>query len=71
MPNINSPTPQGFLYTFAKNWASLISGGLSVPFRLGRPQVTILLDETECWPLRDKEETLRRFRILGRACRRG
>lgn len=32
--NINEPTPKEFIYSFAGNWASIISGGLSVPFTI-------------------------------------
>src|SRR5260221_6593024 len=31
---VNKPTPQDFIYTLLKNWASLVSGALSVPFTL-------------------------------------
>jgi hypothetical protein len=29
---VNKPTPQDFIYAIVKNWASLVSGSLSVPF---------------------------------------
>jgi len=32
--NINEPSPKGFIYSFTGNWASIISGGLSVPFTI-------------------------------------
>ncbi len=31
---VSKPTPQDFLYALVKNWASLVSGGLSVPFTI-------------------------------------
>ena len=31
---VNRPTPQDFIYTLLKNWASLVSGALSVPFTM-------------------------------------
>ena len=35
MPDyVNKPTPPDFLIALGKNWASLISGGLSVPFTI-------------------------------------
>src|ERR1700730_4947656 len=34
MVNVNKPTPQDFIYSLVKNWASLVSGGLSVPFAI-------------------------------------
>jgi hypothetical protein len=29
---VNKPTPQDFINALVQNWASLVSGGLSVPF---------------------------------------
>src|SRR5208337_3053128 len=31
---VTKPTPRDFIYALAKNWASRVSGGLSVPFTI-------------------------------------